>query len=291
MTCFSMQLTGNATEKRKEASLFACAAACGKTKYDLMHFFFPMAGMFQSSLPSTQEAFVAISLGFPSKNVEEIATGKAKVWLQFIKPCVLDKEQIEYFNLPQMNFALISTRLLSPESQRLYEAVLYMKKALLVDVFQIALPYVLGYLDKRIFSFEGVERGRNLIPIFPGRSQDSALRLFNSAIAGSDFLFLSPSTDFQKTVWEQLLKIHWGATCTYGDVADAVESKARATARAIASNPYSLLIPCHRVLPKTTNSSNKVGGYRWGSEMKEKILHFERIVGSDAEFKSNENNE
>lgn len=82
------------------------------------------------------------------------------------------------------------------------------------------------------------------------------------------------ATAFERLVWEQLSRIPYGETRSYGDIAAAVRrpGAARAVARACAANPVALLIPCHRVVRK----DGDVGGYRWGSERKEALLDQER---------------
>lgn len=82
------------------------------------------------------------------------------------------------------------------------------------------------------------------------------------------------ATAFQWQVWEALANIPYGATRTYADVAAAIgqPKAARAVARACASNPAALAIPCHRVVP----ASGGVGGYRWGAARKEALVAAER---------------
>jgi AraC family transcriptional regulator of adaptative response/methylated-DNA-[protein]-cysteine methyltransferase len=75
---------------------------------------------------------------------------------------------------------------------------------------------------------------------------------------------------FQQRVWRALQAIPPGQTRTYAEVARAIgrPTAARAVARACATNPVALVVPCHRVVPATGGP----GGYRWGSDRKEKIL-------------------
>jgi O-6-methylguanine DNA methyltransferase len=81
-------------------------------------------------------------------------------------------------------------------------------------------------------------------------------------------------TEFQKKVWSALLKIPKGKTVTYSELAKKIGApKAiRAVASAVAKNRIALLIPCHRVVPKTGGT----GKYRWGSERKRMIIHAEK---------------
>ncbi len=83
-------------------------------------------------------------------------------------------------------------------------------------------------------------------------------------------------TPFQKTIWAQLLQVKTGQTCSYSELAaNAGNAKAvRAAASAVANNPISLIVPCHRILPK----SGGVGKYLWGSAMKRDLLHHEEMI-------------
>jgi AraC family transcriptional regulator of adaptative response/methylated-DNA-[protein]-cysteine methyltransferase len=77
-------------------------------------------------------------------------------------------------------------------------------------------------------------------------------------------------TAFQARVWEVLRKIPYGETRSYTDVARAIGSPSavRAVARACATNPAALVIPCHRVV----RQDGDLGGYRWGIERKAELL-------------------
>jgi len=81
------------------------------------------------------------------------------------------------------------------------------------------------------------------------------------------------ATAFQKKVWQALQAIPAGETRSYTDVAVAIgDPKAvRAVARACASNPVALAVPCHRVV----RSDGGLAGYRWGIERKKKLLERE----------------
>ncbi len=82
------------------------------------------------------------------------------------------------------------------------------------------------------------------------------------------------ATAFQMRVWEALRTIKPGKTMQYAELARAIgsPSAARAVARACATNPVALLIPCHRIVA----ASGDVGGYRWGVKRKERLLANER---------------
>ena len=82
------------------------------------------------------------------------------------------------------------------------------------------------------------------------------------------------ATAFQWQVWRQLQAIPFGETRTYREVAAAIgkPTAIRAVARACATNPVALLIPCHRVI----RTDGSMGGYRWGIPRKEKLLEQEQ---------------
>jgi AraC family transcriptional regulator of adaptative response/methylated-DNA-[protein]-cysteine methyltransferase len=82
------------------------------------------------------------------------------------------------------------------------------------------------------------------------------------------------ATAFQRRVWTYLQSIPFGATCSYGQVAKAIgqPSACRAVARACATNPVAVAIPCHRVVREDGSSS----GYRWGTERKKTLLEMEK---------------
>jgi AraC family transcriptional regulator of adaptative response/methylated-DNA-[protein]-cysteine methyltransferase len=84
------------------------------------------------------------------------------------------------------------------------------------------------------------------------------------------------ATAFQWRVWQQLQAIPRGQTRTYRQVAEALgqPTAARAVARACATNPVSILVPCHRVV----RGDGGLGGYRWGLQRKKKLLEKEREV-------------
>lgn len=79
---------------------------------------------------------------------------------------------------------------------------------------------------------------------------------------------------FQLKVWEALRRISSGSTASYGEIAERIGQckAARAVARACASNPLAVLIPCHRVV----RSDGATGGYRWGEARKQALLEREK---------------
>ena len=82
------------------------------------------------------------------------------------------------------------------------------------------------------------------------------------------------ATAFQLRVWEELRKIPFGETRTYGEVAKGIgqPTASRAVARACSTNPVALITPCHRVI----RGDGDLGGYRWGLKRKQVLLSRER---------------
>ena len=83
------------------------------------------------------------------------------------------------------------------------------------------------------------------------------------------------ATAFQQRVWQHLQTIPRGETRTYSQVAAEIGSPSaiRAVARACATNPLALIVPCHRVV----GSNGSLTGYRWGVDRKRKLLEKEGL--------------
>jgi methylated-DNA-[protein]-cysteine S-methyltransferase len=86
---------------------------------------------------------------------------------------------------------------------------------------------------------------------------------------------LAPAgTPFQKKVWDELCKIPYGETISYGALAKRIgnPNASRAVGLANGSNPIPIVIPCHRVI----GSNGKLTGYGGGLPIKEKLLALEK---------------
>lgn len=81
-------------------------------------------------------------------------------------------------------------------------------------------------------------------------------------------------TAFQKLVWAALRQVKPGDTATYAEIAAAAgrPAAARAVAQACGANPVAVLVPCHRII----GSDGSLRGYRWGVELKRRLLERER---------------
>lgn len=145
---------------------------------------------------------------------------------------------------------------------------------------------LLEFVDRRGLERE-VERLRNKTKsaIVPGRTKPIDLiekeleqyfqcgkKQFNTPIA-----FLG--SDFQKNVWQELMKIPPGETRSYADIARAIKqpSAFRAVARANGANQLAIIVPCHRVI----NSDGELGGYGGGLTRKEWLINHEQNEVND----------
>jgi methylated-DNA-[protein]-cysteine S-methyltransferase len=88
-----------------------------------------------------------------------------------------------------------------------------------------------------------------------------------------DISLLMVGTDFQKSVWEELIQIPYGTTASYLDLAKSIgnEKAVRAVASANGANAISILIPCHRII----GSNGHLVGYAGGLDVKKKLLALE----------------
>jgi AraC family transcriptional regulator of adaptative response/methylated-DNA-[protein]-cysteine methyltransferase len=87
------------------------------------------------------------------------------------------------------------------------------------------------------------------------------------------------ATAFQRRVWSYLQTIPSGQTRSYREVATSIgqPTAVRAVARACASNPVALAIPCHRII----RHDGEMGGYRWGLSRKQALLAMEKLGGNE----------
>lgn len=79
------------------------------------------------------------------------------------------------------------------------------------------------------------------------------------------------ATNFRNSVYQVLLKIPYGETTTYGEIANALGSSPRAIGRAVAQNPVLIVVPCHRIIGARGNLT----GYAGGLDRKAKLLQLE----------------
>ncbi len=97
---------------------------------------------------------------------------------------------------------------------------------------------------------------------------------FAGARTAFDLPLAAPGTPFQELVWDELRRVGYGETISYGELAARIErpGSARAVGAANGANPISIIIPCHRVI----GSAGSLTGYGGGLEAKRRLLALER---------------
>ena len=97
-------------------------------------------------------------------------------------------------------------------------------------------------------------------------------------------LDLDGQTEFNRRVYGDILKLRWGETTTYGEIARRLGDVAlsRAVGAALGANPIPLIVPCHRVL----GSNGKAGGFSapGGAGAKMKMLAMEKAASPEGQF-------
>jgi AraC family transcriptional regulator of adaptative response/methylated-DNA-[protein]-cysteine methyltransferase len=103
---------------------------------------------------------------------------------------------------------------------------------------------------------------------------DIVSQLLSRQISNLEMMVNPIGTEFQRSVWRELIKIPFAETRTYLQIAIELgsSSSARAVGTAIGANPIAWLIPCHRVI----QTSGGMGGYRWGLDRKKELLNWEK---------------
>ena len=119
-------------------------------------------------------------------------------------------------------------------------------------------------------------RSANVEPDATGLQQHTAaiLAAMTDHPAAGELPLDVRATAFQARVWRALRQIPRGETRSYAELAKAIgqPTAVRAVARACATNPVAIAVPCHRVI----GSDGSLTGYRWGVDRKKKLLALER---------------
>jgi AraC family transcriptional regulator of adaptative response/methylated-DNA-[protein]-cysteine methyltransferase len=144
---------------------------------------------------------------------------------------------------------------------------------------------LLEFTDRRAIEAQLTTlRERMKTCIVPGNNQytrqakDELARYFDGKLTVFETPLIFPGSPFQRAVWEQLLRIPYGQTRSYEDVAVALGAAGaqRAVGRANGQNRIAIVIPCHRVV----NKGGQLGGYGGGLWRKQFLLDLERRVKS-----------
>ncbi len=148
------------------------------------------------------------------------------------------------------------------------------------------ITYTLLCSDKGLYFLGGENEGIEYLKkyfyycniIYDKNKLEKYKKQLENYFIGREYNFNFPldlnGTKFQKIVWNELLKIPYGQTTTYKNIAIAINkpTSIRAVANAIGKNSISIVIPCHRVL----GSDGRLRGYRGGLEMKKRLLNMEQ---------------
>ena len=144
-------------------------------------------------------------------------------------------------------------------------------------------------IDDVSLSLVASEKGIRTIAFNPSHPQPNgtnrhnpvlseAIRQLRAYFAGDLREFDLPldlcGTDFQLRVWRQLLKIPYGETRSYSEIAGAIDSpkSVRAVGAANGANPIAIVVPCHRVI----GAGGSLTGYGGGLPLKKRLLDLER---------------
>ena len=135
---------------------------------------------------------------------------------------------------------------------------------------------------KKLLNAEYVEQDNAVLK----QTRQQLDEYFSSKREEFEIPLLMLGTEFQKSVWEELLKIPYGKTASYLELSKAIgnEKAVRAVANANGANAISIIIPCHRII----GSDRSLTGYAGGLPLKKKLLELEKILlaknGSVKEF-------
>ena len=130
-------------------------------------------------------------------------------------------------------------------------------------------------IDQRLvkhFEAEFVERDNPLLQ----ETRRQLEEYFSATRTGFELPLLLAGSDFQRNVWNELLRVPYGATISYLQLAERIGNRkaVRAVASANGANAISIIIPCHRVI----GSNGELVGYAGGLRAKEKLLNLEQGV-------------
>lgn len=151
------------------------------------------------------------------------------------------------------------------------------------DHYRLYVDSPIGWLEisggeKYVQSIHFVEKAMFDQPKSPETLLECKTQLeeyFKGTRKSFDFPYEMMGTDFQKKVWKKLLKIPFGQTKSYGDIAREMGSikSVRAVGLANGKNNLSIVIPCHRVI----GTNNQLTGYGGGLVRKDWLLKHEKI--------------
>lgn len=141
---------------------------------------------------------------------------------------------------------------------------------------------LLEYADQRRLPAQVEAIGRLFgTAVVPGTNEhlqwleDELAHYFAGTLQKFSVRLVFSGTPFQRQVWEQLLRVPYGVTCSYQELATAVGNPAavRAVGRANGQNRIAIMVPCHRIV----NKNGDLGGYGGGLRRKQYLLNLEQV--------------
>ncbi|MGN0165527.1 MAG: methylated-DNA--[protein]-cysteine S-methyltransferase [Lachnospiraceae bacterium] len=148
-------------------------------------------------------------------------------------------------------------------------------------VYKFQFGYItIEYEDEVLLSLICTEKAANIpsersvISDFSNKVFEQIQEYLQGTRKKFDVNYKLSGTEFQLSVWRELLKIPYGETRTYKEIAQAIgnEGAARAVGVANNRNPLHIIIPCHRVI----GTDGSLTGYAGGIRMKEELLKLEK---------------
>lgn len=128
-----------------------------------------------------------------------------------------------------------------------------------------------AYID---FVKEEKDEIQKIVPPSLKVAGNELIEYFNGSRKEFSIQSIAKGTPFQESVWRELVKINYGETASYADIANRIGNPkaVRAVANANARNPLSIIVPCHRII----GSNGKLTGYAGGLWRKEWLLNREQ---------------
>jgi methylated-DNA-[protein]-cysteine S-methyltransferase len=129
-----------------------------------------------------------------------------------------------------------------------------------------------GYLTR--LDFDAEPRGTRASDTVADAAESQLAEYFAGERTEFDLPLRPDGTDFQRAVWQQVQRIGWGQTASYGDIARSLGYEpgvSRAVGAANGANPIPIVIPCHRVI----GANGALTGYSGGVERKTALLTLE----------------
>jgi methylated-DNA-[protein]-cysteine S-methyltransferase len=155
------------------------------------------------------------------------------------------------------------------------------KQIELTEIFKLYIPTEIGILEivsdkgalKKCWFVDTKDADSDFLPEVLTNARSQIISYFEGKLQTFNLNLDPEGTEFQKKVWSELLKIPYGKTISYNDLANRLGDPKviRAAASANGKNPLGILIPCHRVI----GNDGKLVGYAGGLHRKRFLLDIE----------------